>query len=881
MPPIPPADVGATANPQIPYFEEGWIVTPDHPGSVRLRREREPPERGMLLPLSRLSKARKLLYPYNIAIGCTVACGCARGCESQLSPAVVKRCRLRLLRQPSEAFTLVELAGIIGKFKQAGGGPITYTIPSPSPAAAAPATASPASATAGDVVVCRETFCFVWGVSINKLTSAKTLLRGLTARTAAAAVAGQAAPVIAPPLHGNTGKSYSAAAAKEVFSLAFWHQYYDAVCNRIGDDETMSPPDDVVKAQVYETLFVGWFKKRYPTAPPDHVPSLRTFRRASNNIHFKNVKKRAKHYHTKCSTCKTLAVARAHGFASGSVELLAHQAAYKQHNDDVRGFRELEAHYKMLATHQPYAHAVIYMDDTEVFRFPHFSRRERKDTAGKYRLDYVPMLVENFSNGDLAYIFSLKKHPKGGNRFCTMAYAMCRAMKDSTHDVATASTLTFITDSYSEQKCNTDWAMACTLIAEDWYEEVQFFYNVVGHTHTGIDARHKILNQDVRRGNVATLVDLKNGIQRAFRAKTPATYIMDLQLDFNGAFKHAFERLQGFTNTQLDPEVVNAFLFRRNPTTRLIELVWKPRAVIGGAWLGADGKAGTDGFVLMRHRPASPPSIVPPREQFMTDKAAKSLLSATIRKAMDAELMDGGFEWIKEAVETNSTPIHREIDRGNVSGRLGRKVELKCGGVTADYRMIDAKSLDSYLLPADDADDGDVEDARAKFWNLTDRTKQRIKEQRNLQTPAAAALPNVGLEGSRANLARRRPADAAAQLAVGAAPAAGAVGAADVVGADSGGEADGDADIDEPCGDRAAAAAGRRPPHHEGVESVASIHNALKGRRERVRQHPRKQSNQGRLHPRKQSSAPDGAASLQRPHRRRHDRWPRRRRPRG
>jgi hypothetical protein len=125
-------------------------------------------------------------------------------------------------------------------------------------------------------------------------------------------------------------------------------------------------------------------------------------------------------------------------------------------------------------------------------------------------------------------------------------------MKDSDHPSASAEVLTFISDSYSEQKCNTDWAMACTLIAEGWYKEVQFFYGVVGHTHNGIDARHRILNQDTRRTNVATPVHLRHEIDRRFmhvedapdvHPRPPAGLRQHLRHPLN-----VFEKLAGFSH---------------------------------------------------------------------------------------------------------------------------------------------------------------------------------------------------------------------------------------------------------------------------------------------------------------------------------------------
>jgi hypothetical protein len=50
--------------------------------------------------------------------------------------------------------------------------------------------------------------------------------------------------------------------------------------------------------------------------------------------------------------------------------------------------------------------------------------------------------------------------------------------------------------------------------------------------------------------------------------------------------------------------------------------------------------------------------------------------------------MDGGFDWIQKAVETNETPIFEEVDVGHVVGKLGRRVNLRAGSVTASVRLI-------------------------------------------------------------------------------------------------------------------------------------------------------------------------------------------------
>ena len=86
---------------------------------------------------------------------------------------------------------------------------------------------------------------------------------------------------------------------------------------------------------------------------------------------------------------------------------------------------------------------------------------------------------------------------KGANRFCTSMYHVMRALKNSGHPAASARQAVFIGDNYSENKNNINLAFASEMVANGWYDTIQFLYGPVGHTHNGIDRKHKDHNQTV------------------------------------------------------------------------------------------------------------------------------------------------------------------------------------------------------------------------------------------------------------------------------------------------------------------------------------------------------------------------------------------------
>ena len=172
----------------------------------------------------------------------------------------------------------------------------------------------------------------------------------------------------------------------------------------------------------------------------------------------------------------------------------------QQHNNEVRSWRETEDYYKKLAEHSPHLVTTMMYDDTSAVEFPHLTNRAPKGTCGRYKLPVVPWLNEEYARRTSMYVYSLKHTiQKGANRICTMLTAIIRATKTSGTPAAQARHLVLIGDNFAENKNNVILAWASDLILHGWYDTIDFLFGPVGHTHNGIDAKHRTHNQSLSR----------------------------------------------------------------------------------------------------------------------------------------------------------------------------------------------------------------------------------------------------------------------------------------------------------------------------------------------------------------------------------------------
>ena len=726
---------------------------------------------------SRAAKSARLLSPDNTAAALTSTCSCVGNpCKAQVTPHQVQQVRLWL----AQANTEQDATGKLALWMQhscfhADGGLDGYVMPDIEP------TRTPFSQRRGEpekraapIRLCRRGLVSILGISETKFRRARTVAIQLRVSAAVSGV-----PATMPALiHGNTDQRYRTKAEKALVCRSFWDIYYKMICNVISA-ETRSVPSGQVKKQVYQDVFKPWYASAlaantFPVDYPAAPPGLTTFTRLSKHVDFSDVKKRAKHYHTRCQRCATLQTMRLKAFIQNSPERLEYIAQTQAHYNDVLAFRELEHVLYQHARTNPHDFVTISCDDTESLRLPHFTNRERKDAAGIYRYDLTPWLFENSATGDLGYVLSPKvNHKKGGNRWCTTMYCLLRAMKSGSSPAASARTLYLIGDNYSEQKCNTDLHFGTQLVAEQWFDEVLFFYGQVGHTHTSIDARHKIFNQDVKRGNIGTLGELPALVSQKFTVRRPDLYLMDLQLDWDSIYTNSMERLSGFTNSGGDAATANAFRIARQDSSYggKVGLWWKPTANLSTPWLGNRGTADSEPFILMRHRTVRVPQVLPVCEP-MPEKQKKSLFGKAMVKCLNEEQMPGVMDWLKTCVNTQTFPLVSDIEPGHVPGRFGRLVEVGVRPNIGRFRLIDRAWLGG-IVGDDDENIGNgagLDHSHASrhevFWQLPAGTVKAMNDRRRAQTASSytVELANVRYNRSAAAVSADAPASAEAQM---------------------------------------------------------------------------------------------------------------------
>ena len=176
-------------------------------------------------------------------------------------------------------------------------------------------------------------------------------------------------------------------------------------------------------------------------------------------------------------------------------------------------------------------------------------------------------------------------------------------------------------------------------------DDMLLVYRPVGHTHNGVDAVHKIHNQNLGNFVSGTLgvhahtrhvrewlrsvclhtacerfvaANSYNGLSsqelalhypQVFTVNTPSVAVLNCQYDWGAHYKACSNPLSGFTKTKQDPYTVQAWRIKRG-LNGLVETTWQPIASLGGPWLGMDGQPGSPGFCKLRGRPVVRPCVV-------------------------------------------------------------------------------------------------------------------------------------------------------------------------------------------------------------------------------------------------------------------------------
>ena len=286
----------------------------------------------------------------------------------------------------------------------------------------------------------------------------------------------------APPLVPREAK-------KNMHATSFWSIWFDEFCQKPNDDVRLFPANQSYKT-IYKIHFMPWFL--HSRLPNREKPAYSTWQQARYAPQFKDVKRRAKHFHCRCTVCATLTQQAMNAFADAK-SLAHYQFERRVHNKSIRKWRQLEGHLDALSKQTPEDVCVLSYDDTKFMSFPRLTNRPLK-AQGHAGFRVVPWLLTNHGTGKQDYVYMPKgKWKKGANRLITLLHATVSAIKsDVNHPQHKARRLICIADNFAENKNKEILAWIADLVLNKWFDSVELLFGEVGHTHNGNDATHKV-----------------------------------------------------------------------------------------------------------------------------------------------------------------------------------------------------------------------------------------------------------------------------------------------------------------------------------------------------------------------------------------------------
>ena len=417
-------------------------------------------------------------------------------------------------------------------------------------------------------------------------------------------------------------------ATKATHAHAFWSVWFDLFCNRPNDEVRLFPVNTTYK-EIYQAYFLPWWA--HQGHPNREKPSPKTFQKARYSPEFDDVKRRAKHFHCRCTVCQTLQTQSLAAFVSAQ-SLAAYQHAKHRHNEAIIAWRKLEAHLNALAIQNPEDMILLSYDDTEFISFPNMGNRPLK-AQGHTGFRVVPWLLTNHGNKKRDYVYMPKgKWIKGANRVLSQIHATLSAIKgDPTNKQHGARRLVIIADNFSENKNKEILAYIADLVHNKWFDSVELLFGEVGHTHNGNDATHKVHNVDVGNHEAGDLGHFIYNYQKVWSdpATRPHASILDKVynwVEYYARPEAQMRPLSGMTKTKYDNYAVRAFRASRGKDL-LVDLTWQMDPATESGWRGADGHIGTAGFPVLAAPTTGVPQVVEGRQKLQKMRWARNILN--------------------------------------------------------------------------------------------------------------------------------------------------------------------------------------------------------------------------------------------------------------
>ena len=230
-------------------------------------------------------------------------------------------------------------------------------------------------------------------------------------------------------------------------------------------------------------------------------PAFSTFMRARYDKQFKDVKRREKHFHCRCTTCQTLAD-NLHKACHSAAERAEYNKKLRDHHCEIKYWRRLEKEWFSKASSAPELYTVLSYDDTSAMGFPRMTRRPVKSVPND-RVYMVPWNITNHGTRENTYIYDMKhKWKHGADRLCSNLFAYITRIKTRPDNECThkellqknSRKLVLMGDNCPENKGNMVFAFMAELVMRGWYDEIEMLFGPVGHTHNGNDAVHFVHN---------------------------------------------------------------------------------------------------------------------------------------------------------------------------------------------------------------------------------------------------------------------------------------------------------------------------------------------------------------------------------------------------
>ena len=515
---------------------------------------------------------------------------------------------------------------------------------------------------------------------------------------------------------------------------AFWSVWFDKLCQRPNDDIRLFPADKSYD-QIWTECFLPWWKQQ--GKPDSWKPSKKYWQKMRHHKDFDDVKRRAKHFHCRCTVCATLKTLQLCAFTSAQA-MATYQQARRRHEDAIHAWRILEGKLDAEATQCPEELIFLSYDATNAISFPHFSNRPLKAFT-KGGMAFTPWLITNHGLRQREYIYLPKgKWEKGANYVLTQLMAMIRRIKsDPSNPQHKARRLVMVADNASENKNVTLLAWAADIVGKKWFDSVEFLFGEVGHTHNGNDAVHKVHNQDLGRNDSVDLGHLVWNYQHPWpNLKTrPRASVLNVMYDWDSFYKPHIRRLGGFTKTAHDEFIVRGFRASRDNEGQLVSLMWKADPATDKGWRGSDGTVNGTGFYVLTDSPIGVPQMIAGATELQRKRYQDQLQTKGLKRTLAPWKIGSALEENLRIITTGIVPAEK-IETTTPAGQWGLLCKIGCHEV---YKAL-VRFIDTVL--------GTDAQGNSSVWDLPEEAEQatslRFHPSKDAEALVNRPLPYIG-----------------------------------------------------------------------------------------------------------------------------------------